>query len=255
MDAVMITAQQFSSPMELQRRADRRVAYLEPCFIQSDTRAVWAKSINLSESGMCIAINEFNVLKRGARIAVFLQNFTPVEAQVRWTRGNIAGLGFDLSSGEHSELAAFIEKLQQDNNPVQASIEKPNIDDQLPDSLHEMLNPVKDTPDETQTPSSEDIDFSSLRAHKRVDYTEKCLIQTEKRTFQAVSKDISDGGMCLQVLGIGKLEMGSHVQIILEGGYPPINAILRWMKDRKVGIQFKEPITGHPVLNTTPAQA
>jgi len=243
----MLTSEKLYAPLDVQRRADRRVAFLEPCFIQSDSRALWVRSINLSDGGMCVAMNEFGTLKRDMNLTIFIQNFTPIDAQVRWTRGNIAGMKFLTPVVNHPQLSALIKRLHE-GSEARRPLVRENIDDRLPNSLQEMLAPISVKPNTAKNTSTTTSDYTEQRAHKRTDYNEKCLIRTDKRTFQAQSKDISEGGMCLRLLGLGKVDIGADIQVILPGGFPAIDASLRWMKDREIGVKFHQPIKGHPVL-------
>jgi len=219
----MLSVANKKAPLVLQRRSDRRVAYLEPCFIQTDSHALWVRSINLSDGGMCIAVNEFGILKRGTNVAIFVDSFAPIDGQVRWTRGNIAGLKFLTPIVHHPELSELIKQLHQGGEARSPIIAKNIVDAKLPKSLHQIFNP---TPVQSEEAKPDNV---NQRAHKRLDYTEKCLIRTGKRTFQADSKNISEGGICLKLLGLGKINVGANVQIILEGGYPPIAGTLRWI--------------------------
>ncbi len=233
----MISAKKLDSKLDIQRRVDRRTAYLEECFIQSDSRSLWVRSINLSEGGMCIAVKEYGVLKRGTNIAVFIRNFPPIDAQVRWTRGNIAGVKFLTSVENHTEILGLLKRLH-DGTEAGPSPTANSVDEKLPTNLSEVF-----TQDIQQVEST-----LEARAYSRLNYIEKCHIKTDKKTFKAESQDISEGGMCLKLLGLGKVDLGDDIEVILPCGYPPIKASLRWMKDRKIGVEFHTPIKDHPIF-------
>ena len=59
--------------------------------------------------------------------------------------------------------------------------------------------------------------------------------------------NLSEGGMCLRLNGLGSLHNGTDVQIVFKG-HSPIDATLRWSKERIMGFQFLTPIKGHPIL-------
>jgi len=236
-----------TTSLDVQRRSHRRAAYLEQCFLQTDTRALWVKSINLSDGGMCVAIQEFGVLKRGSKVTAFLQNFEAIDATVRWTRGNIAGLDFAISAAQHPQINVLLERLIAGDDPW-VPISKKTVDEKLPDSLREILRPgeLPDAP--VVAAPVQETDPTKRRVVKRTAYTEPCRLKTDKRTFQAEAINISEGGMSLRLRGLGILRTGAPLQVVLEGGYPPIDATLRWSKDRDIGVQFHNSIKDHPVL-------
>lgn len=83
------------------------------------------------------------------------------------------------------------------------------------------------------------------RIHKRFNYDAQCTIESGNRRLNARSRDISEGGLSLELRGLGRLEIGSEVAVHLEG-CPPIDAIVRWNKDRVVGLQFVMPVGFYP---------
>jgi hypothetical protein len=85
------------------------------------------------------------------------------------------------------------------------------------------------------------------RIHQRFDYTETCWIKVGTRTFKARASNISEGGICLHLLGLGTLAHGTDCALILED-FDPIPAKLRWSKERKLGLEFKTAIVGHPLV-------
>jgi len=248
----MLVAEKFSSPVEIQRRASKRVPYIEPCFAQTDSHALWVKSINLSEGGMCIAVDRLGVLTRGTGVAVFIQNFPALDARVQWTRANIAGLKFTSPIYDNPEFMGLLGRLKV-GEPAWLPATKPDIDSVVGESVHELLNPTEDN---TDTPETEVATqpLVQLRAHERLNFTETCWVQTDKRKFQAEGVNLSEGGMCLRLNGLGSMRNGIDVQIIFKG-HSPIDATLRWSKERVMGFQFLTPIKGHPILrNLTPIE-
>ncbi len=241
----MLVAEKFSTPVEIQRRAEKRVPYIEPCFAQTDSHSLWVKSINLSEGGMCIAVDRLGVLTRGIGVAIFIQNFPALDARVQWTRANIAGLKFTSPTDENSDFVELIKRLKA-GEPAWLPISKPDIDSVVGESLHDLLNPRETT---ILTPETEMATqpLVQLRAHERLNFTETCWVQTDKRKFQAEGMNLSEGGMCLRLNGLGTMHNGKDVQIIFKG-HSPIDATLRWSKERVMGFQFLTPIKGHPIL-------
>lgn len=248
----MLVAQKFSTPVEIQRRAAKRLPYLEQCFAQTDNHALWVKSINLSEGGMCVAVDRLGVLSRGTGVAMFIQNFPAIDARVQWTRANIAGLKFTSPVEENTEFMALIQRLKA-GEPAWLPISKPDIDSVVGGSIQELLSPKASAngPTESEVATQPLV---KLRAHERLNFSEKCWVQTDKRKFQAEGMNLSEGGICLRLSGLGSLHNGTDVQIVFKG-HAPIDATLRWSKERVMGFQFLTPIKGHPILrNLTPVE-
>lgn len=241
----MLVAEKFSTPVEIQRRAAKRLPYLEPCFAQTDSHALWVKSINLSRNGMCVAVDRIGVLSRGTGLAMFIQNFPAIDARVQWTRANIAGLKFTSPVEENSEFMALIERLKA-GEPAWPPTTKPDIDAVVGNSIQDLLNPsaTASSPTETEVATQP---LAQLRAHERLNFTETCWVQTDKRKFQAEGMNLSEGGMCLRLNGLGSLHNGTDVQIVFKG-HSPVDATLRWSKERIMGFQFLTSIKGHPIL-------
>ena len=241
----MLVAEKFSTPVEIQRRASKRLPYMEPCFAQTDNHALWVKSINLSEGGMCVAVDRLGVLSRGTGVAMFIQNFPAIDARVQWTRANIAGLKFTSPVDANPEFIALLKRLQN-GEPAWLPVSKPDVDAVVGDSVKDLLNPKasENSLAETEVATQPMV---QLRAHERLNFTETCWVQTDKRKFQAEGMNLSEGGMCLRLAGLGAIHNGTDVQIIFKG-HSPIDATLRWSKERVMGFQFLTPIKGHPIL-------
>lgn len=242
---IMLVAEKFSTPVEIQRRASNRVPYIEPCFAQTDNHSLWVKSINLSEGGMCIAVDRLGVLKRGTGVAIFIQNFPALDARVQWTRANIAGLKFTSPIEENPDFIALIERLKS-GEPAWLPVAKPDIDSVVGHSIHDLLNPKSKVPEPTVTEVATQP-LAQVRAHERLNFDETCWVETDKRKFQAQGMNISEGGMCLRLNGLGTMHNGTDVRITFEG-HSPIDATLRWSKERVMGFQFLTPIKDHPIL-------
>ena len=88
---------------------------------------------------------------------------------------------------------------------------------------------------------------TNLRKHERLDYAAACLIQTEKRALHGYAKNISEGGMSFRLQGLGKLKRGDTMALHVHT-FPPITAIVRWVSERTIGVQFTEAITSNPEL-------
>ena len=250
----MLKAENRAETLDVQRRAHRRTAYLEQCFLQTDTRSLWAKSINLSDNGMCVVVKEFGILKRDTKVTAFVQNFEPIDGTVRWTRGNVAGLDFSTPAYQHPQINALLQRLLN-GGEAWLPIAPLTVDDKLPRSLREILqpDPAQDAP--IAVPQNQAQDPAKRRIKKRIHYTEPCLLKTDKRTFQASAINISEDGMSLRLRGLGNMRVGAALQVILDGGYPPIDATTRWSKEREIGVQFQHSIKGHPVLRSATESA
>lgn len=85
------------------------------------------------------------------------------------------------------------------------------------------------------------------RKHKRLDYIAACLIQTEKRALHGYGRNISEGGMSFRLQGLGTLKRGDTMSLHVHT-FPPINAVVRWVSERTVGVQFTEEVTNNPAL-------
>ena len=194
---------------------------------------------------MCIAVDRLGVLKRGTGLAVFIQNFPALDARVQWTRANIAGLKFTSAVEENHEFLALLKRLES-GETAWAPVQKTNIDSALGDSVRDLFNPKSTSMAASETEVSTQP-LVQLRAYERLNFTDTCWVRTEKKKFQATGMNISEGGMCLRLNGLGIVHNGTDVQITLKG-YPPIDATLRWSKDRVMGFQFLTPIKGHPIL-------
>ena len=242
---MLVAEKKFSTPVEIQRRASKRLAYIEPCFAQTDNHALWVKSINLSEGGMCVAVDRLGVLSRGTGVAMFIQNFPAIDARVQWTRANIAGLKFMSAVEENLDFMALMKRLKA-GEPAWLPVSKPDIDSVVGDSVQDLLKPKASVDGNAETEAAIQP-LVQLRAHERLNFTETCWVQTDKRKFQAEGMNLSEGGICLRLNGLGSLHNGTDVQIILKG-HSPIDATLRWSKERVMGFQFLTPIKGHPIL-------
>jgi len=205
----MFVVERFRSDGSRQRRAHKRIPYAEVCCVKAGSRKFSAKGVNISQDGMCVSIVEFGNIKVDTPVTIHIQDERLINAVIRWTNRNFVGLEFEGR--------------------------KPNIQELLDRYNRYRIGEFNDDP-------------AHLRKTRRFKYTESCLVLTEKRTFQADGIDLSAGGISLKLQGLGAVEAGGDVQVVLPGDYPAVDGILRWEKERKVGVEFVEPIDDHPVL-------
>ncbi len=87
--------------------------------------------------------------------------------------------------------------------------------------------------------------YVNRRASTRFICGENCVLMLNERQIRAVTLNISTGGMAAQLQGLGRIDIGDVVDVQLSY-LPTIRAQVRWMKSRKVGLQFDEPLDQHP---------
>lgn len=91
----------------------------------------------------------------------------------------------------------------------------------------------------------------------RCDLVEPCRVERWGRPFHAMTRNISAGGMCLEIVGMGSTTLDADVLIYLRD-FEPIEATARWSHKRTFGMQFQTPIEDHPeicaLLKTLPRQ-
>jgi hypothetical protein len=107
----MLLAEKLTTLRQIQRRTFRRVEYTELCFAQSDSHALWVKARNLSERGICLFVDEVGALKKGTRVALFLQDFPAIDASVRWKRRNHVGLLFTSPIDDHPQIKELVKRI------------------------------------------------------------------------------------------------------------------------------------------------
>lgn len=241
----MLVANLSSEEIEIQRRRTDRFAFVEPVLIQSDKATLHAASVNISKGGMCLRVSSGGVVRRGDGIAVFIRDCPPVDAKVNWTRRDLAGVRFDQHLSSHPKVLRIVEDLKAKGNAGTDGTGS-RVDRMLPSSLHDMLRAEK--PPETRSPAQ--ADPVQQRRQQRYDFTDTCWLRTNKRTFQARGQNISTGGICVKLAGLGIVHDGAAVDVILPGGFSPIPGVVRWSKDRVVGVQFNGLIADHPVLRS-----
>jgi len=86
-----------------------------------------------------------------------------------------------------------------------------------------------------------DAPIHQRRAHKRFDYTARCLVQRESHTLAAEIKNISRGGANLTLKQDGPMPVGKTVTLAISD-FAPISAVVRWNEGSSYGVQFLSSI-------------
>ena len=82
------------------------------------------------------------------------------------------------------------------------------------------------------------------RKEVRHNFSAPCSVRRWGRTFPAITRNISTGGVCLDVQGMGSTAHGAELTILLRD-LPAMTAVARWSHKRTFGLQFLEPVEDH----------
>ncbi len=85
------------------------------------------------------------------------------------------------------------------------------------------------------------------RRHTRFKLEMPCKVERWRRLFHATTRNISDGGVCVDIVGMGSSILETDVMLNFPG-FDPIPASVRWSHKRTFGMKFAEPINDHPDL-------
>ena len=96
----------------------------------------------------------------------------------------------------------------------------------------------------TNTLQRHDITYEGRR-HERFEFDEPCEVERWGKQYHAVTRNISEGGICIDVLGMGSTIFDAEITIRLRD-YAPFVAIARWSYKRTFGMKFTDPIEKNP---------
>lgn len=86
------------------------------------------------------------------------------------------------------------------------------------------------------------------RAHKRFDYSASCVIHKESAELNATVRNISEGGINVQLDQLGAIQIGKTVTLEIDK-FAPVRAVVRWNECSIYGMQFLSTVSGHPQLS------
>lgn len=86
-----------------------------------------------------------------------------------------------------------------------------------------------------------------VRRHARIDLVEACTVERWGRSFHAMTRNISKGGICVDILGMGSTILDAELTIHLRD-FAPVSATARWSHKRTFGIQFDKLFGDDPDL-------
>ena len=95
--------------------------------------------------------------------------------------------------------------------------------------------------------SVHDAKVTDGRQNPRFDLSEPCRVTRWGRPFHAMTRNISRGGLCLDIVGMGSSTMDAELLIQLRD-LKPIAATACWSHKRTFGMKFADPIEDHPEL-------
>lgn len=85
------------------------------------------------------------------------------------------------------------------------------------------------------------------RRHERFEFDEACEVERWGKKYHAMTRNISMGGICLDILGMGSTTFDAELTIWLRN-YEPITAVACWSHRRTFGMKFVDPIDRNPEL-------
>jgi len=83
------------------------------------------------------------------------------------------------------------------------------------------------------------------RKSVRYDISEACQVERWGRMYEATTRNLSKGGIALDILGMGSSAMDAELKIYLRD-FSPIVARARWSHKRTFGLQFLTDSEDHP---------
>lgn len=83
------------------------------------------------------------------------------------------------------------------------------------------------------------------RRHDRFEFEESCHVERWGKKYHATTRNLSRGGICLDILGMGSTTFDADITIWLRN-FAPITAVARWSHKRTFGMKFSDPIEQNP---------
>lgn len=96
----------------ISRRAHARFAYEEAFTVRYDDQIVRLKAFNLSNGGLSGEIKGIGVLPERQSVQVYLHNYKPVSAKIRWARGRDVGIVFTEDLASHPQVRALVSRIE-----------------------------------------------------------------------------------------------------------------------------------------------
>ena len=81
----------------------------------------------------------------------------------------------------------------------------------------------------------------NARTFERMLFVEPCRVTRWGKEYQATTRNISKGGLCLDIEGMGSDAYDVELSIQLRD-FEPILATARWAHKRTFGVQFLTPV-------------
>ncbi len=88
---------------------------------------------------------------------------------------------------------------------------------------------------------------TNSRQFIRYNLVEPCLVVRWGRTYQGMTRNISRGGIALDIIGMGSSAMDAELTLYLRD-FAPITATSRWAHKRTFGLQFTDGPTDNAGL-------
>ncbi len=96
----------------ISRRANTRFQYSESFTVRFEDQIVRLKAFNISNGGVSGEIRGIGVLPEKKTVQVFLQNYKPVSAKIRWARGREVGIAFTEDLANHPQVRALVSRIE-----------------------------------------------------------------------------------------------------------------------------------------------
>jgi len=94
---------------------------------------------------------------------------------------------------------------------------------------------------------SEPASLSDGRKSTRFDIVEPCRVERWGKSYHAMTRNISSGGMALDIVGMGSTAHDADLTIYLRD-FEPLVANARWTHKRTFGVQFISDGANHAQL-------
>lgn len=89
---------------------------------------------------------------------------------------------------------------------------------------------------------------SDGRRDTRFDLVEPCRVERWGKSYHAMTRNISKGGMALDIVGMGSTALDADLTIYFRD-FEPLVATARWSHKRTFGLQFISDTEGHTKLH------
>ncbi len=96
----------------ISRRANARFAYEEAFTVRYDDQIVRLIGFNISNGGISGEIKGLGILPERRDVQVYLHNYKPIEARIRWSRGREVGIAFTEDLANHPQIRALVSRIE-----------------------------------------------------------------------------------------------------------------------------------------------